>query len=385
MDAAPNQFVDSQILKVTEDGCTFYVSKTSGTDGRLLRIDNAPKGWTKFFEGKPGMEHMVTLKRGCDTFYYTGSKGEERVWMLIHSNGGDGHGVQLFFKGKKGAERMVRRVLPAGTEYYEGPAGAERIVRLVRDENTLEYYEGEASAEHLVRCELQDSTKYYEGPRGKEHVVRVAHHDGRVKFLDGPRGEEHVVRIAHTDGRTVFFDGPRGKERLVSVATTLDATPSSCTESDTERADTNAAMLIEEEDKSKERQRVAADKKHAKKRARRANKKRLQLVPENPALPSCCEPDTLKPVPPAEALEFANGNFVSLTDVREALCSLESDAATSVATSLQCVVCMTNERSVACVPCGHRCLCESCAVPSVVGSKCPMCRADVQMFMRVFG
>jgi hypothetical protein len=39
---------------------------------------------------------------------------------------------------------------------------------------------------------------------------------------------------------------------------------------------------------------------------------------------------------------------------------VEDDAATSVATALACAVCMSRERSVACVPCVHRCLCEEC-------------------------
>jgi hypothetical protein len=65
--------------------------------------------------------------------------------------------------------------------------------------------------------------------------------------------------------------------------------------------------------------------------------------------------------------------------------AVEEDAATSVATALACAVCMSRERSVACVPCGHRCLCEDCGRKEVVGLKCPMCRQDVREFMRVYG
>lgn len=59
-----------------------------------------------------------------------------------------------------------------------------------------------------------------------------------------------------------------------------------------------------------------------------------------------------------------------------------ADVESTVATALQCVVCMTNERSHVAVPCGHRCLCETCASKMI--DACPMCRKPVQMWMHVF-
>ena len=76
--------------------------------------------------------------------------------------------------------------------------------------------------------------------------------------------------------------------------------------------------------------------------------------------------------------------FVDLSDLKSSLVDKNDDVATSVATALQCVVCLKNERSTACVPCGHRCLCEECA-DRVKIHQCPMCRREIDILMRVFG
>ena len=62
------------------------------------------------------------------------------------------------------------------------------------------------------------------------------------------------------------------------------------------------------------------------------------------------------------------------------------NAQTSVASALACVVCFQNHSEFAVVPCGHRCLCETCA--QTVQSKydsCPMCRNPVSMIIRIYG
>ena len=45
-----------------------------------------------------------------------------------------------------------------------------------------------------------------------------------------------------------------------------------------------------------------------------------------------------------------------------------------------CVVCLDLPARVACVPCGHRCMCHTDA-PRV--SKCPMCRAHIEQRLTV--
>ena len=49
-----------------------------------------------------------------------------------------------------------------------------------------------------------------------------------------------------------------------------------------------------------------------------------------------------------------------------------------------CVVCLDAQRTHACVPCGHRCLCMSCASRGLGADRCPLCREPVQSVIRMF-
>ena len=49
-----------------------------------------------------------------------------------------------------------------------------------------------------------------------------------------------------------------------------------------------------------------------------------------------------------------------------------------------CVICLSERARYVVVPCGHKCLCQSCADTSRVQA-CPMCRGRVQSVMRVYG
>jgi hypothetical protein len=61
-------------------------------------------------------------------------------------------------------------------------------------------------------------------------------------------------------------------------------------------------------------------------------------------------------------------------------------ADSSVATALTCVVCFHGASEYAIVPCGHRCLCETCSTKfKSDDAKCPVCRGAVMMSMRIFG
>ena len=48
---------------------------------------------------------------------------------------------------------------------------------------------------------------------------------------------------------------------------------------------------------------------------------------------------------------------------------------------LQCVICLDAKKSRACIPCGHVCVCERCAVPL---TSCPVCRQPCSDFMRIY-
>lgn len=49
-----------------------------------------------------------------------------------------------------------------------------------------------------------------------------------------------------------------------------------------------------------------------------------------------------------------------------------------------CSICMEGEKTHACLPCGHRCLCASCAEPLLKLETCPICRVPVLMRARIF-
>lgn len=47
----------------------------------------------------------------------------------------------------------------------------------------------------------------------------------------------------------------------------------------------------------------------------------------------------------------------------------------------ECVICLTEERQVACMPCGHLCSCVSCGYST---RTCPICRQKIQSFVRIY-
>ncbi|KAH8070304.1 hypothetical protein JL721_5067 [Aureococcus anophagefferens] len=54
----------------------------------------------------------------------------------------------------------------------------------------------------------------------------------------------------------------------------------------------------------------------------------------------------------------------------------------------ECAICFADaSRTHACAPCGHKCVCASCASThlSASGSRCPICRAEVAMVIPIFG
>lgn len=49
-----------------------------------------------------------------------------------------------------------------------------------------------------------------------------------------------------------------------------------------------------------------------------------------------------------------------------------------------CVICMTEEKSVVIAPCGHYCLCNSCALTvKRVQNKCPICRSSMEKIVKI--
>ena len=53
-------------------------------------------------------------------------------------------------------------------------------------------------------------------------------------------------------------------------------------------------------------------------------------------------------------------------------------------TDTSCVVCMDADRTHACVPCGHRCVCDKCVEKIRHLGACPVCRNCIDMCFRVY-
>lgn len=53
----------------------------------------------------------------------------------------------------------------------------------------------------------------------------------------------------------------------------------------------------------------------------------------------------------------------------------------------ECVICIDAKATHACVPCGHKCMCENCSKTFMrePEPKCPMCRQEVEQMTKIFG
>tara|TARA_B100001057_G_scaffold494830_1_gene592254 strand:- start:1430 stop:2962 length:1533 start_codon:yes stop_codon:yes gene_type:complete len=157
------------------------------------------------------------------------------------------------------------------------------------------------------------------------------------------------------------------------------------------QADLAAEELLRDEavEKTATTKQAAAPGKSAKRRARQKLKKTARVEMNTIAEDAELVPDDAEAAAGAvERPPDPESNVFNLSDIGCALVDKQDDAATSVAAELMCIICYAKERSVACVPCGHKCLCEDCGTKDNMstskGCHCPMCRKEVIMFMKVF-
>lgn len=135
------------------------------------------------------------------------------------------------------------------------------------------------------------------------------------------------------------------------------------------KADRIASVLLVEED--------AAVKKETENPSRRSEKKRRHL--RNRSAPSGVD-DPKSEQNPVGTLESV-GTIGSPHDVvvEEGSGSAHATPESTVGGQTSCIVCFTGEKTHIGVPCGHQCLCDSCASRS---KRCPYCMVDVGMWMR---
>lgn len=65
-----------------------------------------------------------------------------------------------------------------------------------------------------------------------------------------------------------------------------------------------------------------------------------------------------------------------LSDINAKARALQGDS--------KCVVCTIRPREVAIIPCGHMCLCSTCAEDERLDDSCPMCRTNISSTQRIY-
>ena len=331
------------------------------------------------------------LKRVAELLTVPASQGDAQAQYLLDLMRADGVGVTGV---PKPSERTAERL---AAEAARGDAQAQCLLGIL-------YAEGNGVPRNLRRAAELWTAAAAQGDSNAQFNLGAMymHADGDGVSKDPKRAAELWAAAAElgnahaqlnlgqmcADGDYVPKDLKRATELWTAAAAQGHPFASARAEAALRRlretAEQAAAALLREEAHVKH----TAAKQAARKAARRREaKKRTQSSDSKSLLSNHCEESSEvveAPVQPSGEGDSEPSDFVDLSDVGLARLAMDDDAATSVATSLQCVVCMSNERAVACVPCGHKCLCEGCSKTEAVGNKCPMCRREVFLFMRIF-
>ena len=158
----------------------------------------------------------------------------------------------------------------------------------------------------------------------------------------------------------------------------------------------------------KQRDAAKENARKAKKATNRAARGVASPSSPEPAAPSSPEPAAPPPPAPPSSPTSEPQDWVAMAAevevaMREAAeeklaINMAADLAEAMARSLlddkgsepeipeakQCVICLDDVKSHACVPCGHLCMCANCAADERKNRTCPLCRKAVREMMRVF-
>jgi baculoviral IAP repeat-containing protein 2/3 len=73
----------------------------------------------------------------------------------------------------------------------------------------------------------------------------------------------------------------------------------------------------------------------------------------------------------------------SVVEMQDLFCTIAKEE-NEIDDSHLCVICLENARSHACIPCGHKILCQECAPTIEQQGKCPVCRAELSHCTKIF-
>ena len=77
-----------------------------------------------------------------------------------------------------------------------------------------------------------------------------------------------------------------------------------------------------------------------------------------------------------------NGNQPETKTIKPTIsASNDHDQSTNAAVSNPCVLCFTEEKRLACIPCGHLATCVPCSHSL---RSCPICRREIEAFVRIY-
>jgi ankyrin repeat protein len=74
----------------------------------------------------------------------------------------------------------------------------------------------------------------------------------------------------------------------------------------------------------------------------------------------------------------------SVQDLSTSMLQIQPASTNKTDDNKECVICLENNRTHVCVPCGHYALCAECSTKVKKMRQCPICRADIASCIKVF-
>jgi Zinc finger, C3HC4 type (RING finger) len=75
------------------------------------------------------------------------------------------------------------------------------------------------------------------------------------------------------------------------------------------------------------------------------------------------------------------GNQGEAKTTKQTTATTKDQEQSATTPSNPCVLCLTKEKRLACIPCGHLAICEACGHSL---RSCPICRREIEAFVRVY-